>query len=75
MKAKRLPAGEALAALQARAPGAAPNPGFMAQLELWGEMGCAIEEGHPGYKQFMLAQVRVWWREGKARQGTLAIGN
>jgi hypothetical protein len=37
-----------------------PNPGFMAQLELWGEMGCCVDEDHPAYKQFMLDQVR--WR-------------
>jgi hypothetical protein len=29
----------------------------MAQLELWGEMGCCLDEDHPAYKQFLLDQV------------------
>lgn len=57
MKAKGLAAQEALGVLQARVPAACPNPGFVAQLELWGEMGCQIDEEHPGYKQYMLAKV------------------
>ncbi len=58
MKAKGLALQDALRVLQARVPAASPNPGFMAQLELWGEMGCQIDEDHPGYKQFLLAKVR-----------------
>jgi len=57
MKAKGLALQDALRVLQARIPHAAPNPGFMAQLELWGEMGCQIDEDHPGYKQYLLAKV------------------
>lgn len=52
MKAKGLSLQDALRVLQARVPHAAPNPGFMAQLELWGEMGCQIDEDHPGFKQY-----------------------
>lgn len=58
MKAKGLAVQDALRVLQARVPAAGPNPGFMAQLELWGEMGCEIDEDHAGYKQYMLAKVR-----------------
>lgn len=57
MKAKGLALQDALRVLKSRVPHAAPNPGFMAQLELWGEMGCQIDEGHPGYKQYLLAKV------------------
>lgn len=60
MKAKGLAVQDALRVMQARVPHAAPNPGFMAQLELWGEMGCQIDEEHPGYKQYMLSKV---WHE------------
>ncbi|KAF6264080.1 HAD-like domain-containing protein [Scenedesmus sp. NREL 46B-D3] len=63
MKAKGLALDEALAVLRARAPHASPNPGFMAQLELWGEMGCCVDEDHPVYKQFMLDQVARQWEE------------
>lgn len=55
-----MPVQDAVKLLQARVPQISPNPGFMAQLELWGEMGCVIDETHPGYKQFLLAQVRCW---------------
>lgn len=58
MKAKGLAVQDALRVLQARVPAACPNSGFMAQLELWGEMGCQIDEDHAGYKQYMLAKVR-----------------
>jgi hypothetical protein len=58
MKAKGLALDQALAVLRARAPHVSPNLGFMAQLELWGEMGCCCDEDHPAYKQFMLDQVR-----------------
>jgi hypothetical protein len=47
-----------LICLGPRAPRVSPNPGFLAQLELWGEMGCCVDEDHPAYKQFMLDQVR-----------------
>lgn len=57
MKAKGLELPKALEVLRGRAPHISPNPGFMAQLELWGEMGYQVEEGHPAYKQFMLDQV------------------
>jgi dual specificity phosphatase 12 len=57
MKAKGLALQQALEVLRARAPHVALNPGFMAQLELWGEMGCCLDEDHPAYKQFLLDQV------------------
>jgi dual specificity phosphatase 12 len=57
MKAKALSLDQALRVLQSRAPHISPNPGFMAQLELWADMGCQLDESHPGYKQFMLDQV------------------
>jgi dual specificity phosphatase 12 len=57
MKAKGVAVQDALRVLQARVPAACPNPGFMAQLELWGEMGCQIAEDHAGYKQYLLAKV------------------
>lgn len=57
MKAKGLALPQALDVLKARAPHISPNPGFMAQLELWGEMGYQVDEAHPAYKQFLLDQV------------------
>lgn len=57
MKAKGLALEQALGVLRAKAPHICPNPGFMAQLELWGEMGCCLDEEHPAYKQFLLDQV------------------
>jgi hypothetical protein len=29
----------------------------MAQLELWEDMGCCVDEDHPAHQQFMLDQV------------------
>jgi hypothetical protein len=40
----------------------------MAQLELWGEMGCCVDEDHPAYKQFMLDQVRQGKTHKKAKK-------
>jgi dual specificity phosphatase 12 len=70
MSAKGLPRDAALELVAAKVPGAAPNPGFVEQLGLWGDMGCQLDEGHPGYKRFLLEQVgevqgwmtgREWW--------------
>ncbi|WIA42276.1 hypothetical protein OEZ86_008291 [Tetradesmus obliquus] len=63
MKAKGLALEQALGVLRAKAPHICPNPGFMAQLELWGEMGCCLDEEHPAYKQFLLDQVAAQWQE------------
>eukprot|EP00878_Enallax_costatus_P046632 GHUV01056871.1.p1 GENE.GHUV01056871.1~~GHUV01056871.1.p1 ORF type:complete len:173 (+),score=31.26 GHUV01056871.1:277-795(+) len=61
MKAKGLGVPQALEILKARAPHVQPNPGFMAQLELWAEMSFQVDESHPAYKQFLLDQVTAAW--------------
>ena len=53
----------ALAALQRRCPAAAPNPGFMAQLELFFAMSCCLQDSYIPYKRFLLAQVGGRWVE------------
>ncbi len=59
MRAKRLDADAAMQALRVRAPGAMPNAGFLAQLQLWGDMGWDLDTAHPGYKQHQLDMVRL----------------
>lgn len=59
MKSKNLSLDAALDILKTRAPHIQPNAGFIAQLELWAEMGYEVDEAHPGYKQFLLDQVCV----------------
>eukprot|EP00879_Flechtneria_rotunda_P030268 GHRR01032881.1.p1 GENE.GHRR01032881.1~~GHRR01032881.1.p1 ORF type:complete len:356 (+),score=106.91 GHRR01032881.1:23-1090(+) len=73
MKAKGLTLPKALEVLRNKAPHASPNPGFMAQLALWGDMGCDIDEAHPAYKQFMLDQIAYCWEaEGWVDPGSFA---
>lgn len=50
----------AVAELQRHWPRAAPNPGFMAQLELFAAMGCSRLESYVPYKRFLLQQAS--WR-------------
>lgn len=50
MACEGLDAAAATAAVAAAVPGGAPNDGFASQLALWGEMGCALDRGHPRYR-------------------------
>lgn len=47
----------ALAALRRACPAAAPNAGFVAQLELFHAMGCRLQDGYVPYKRFLLQQA------------------
>ncbi len=47
----------ALAALRRVCPAAAPNAGFVAQLELFHAMGCRMQDGYVPYKRFLLQQA------------------
>lgn len=60
MRAKQLEPYEALVILRRSAPGAAPNPGFREQLQVWADMGWQLDVKHPSYKAFMLEQVRCY---------------
>lgn len=53
----------ALEALRRSHAGAFPNTGFVAQLALWGEMGCVLAEGHLPYKRFLLRQAGLQYSE------------
>ncbi|EFN52747.1 hypothetical protein CHLNCDRAFT_138334 [Chlorella variabilis] len=55
--------GAALAAVRRAAPAAAPNPGFVAQLELFYAMGCRLEESYVPYKRFLLQQAAQQYRQ------------
>jgi len=62
----------ALAVLRRACPAAAPNTGFMEQLELFYAMGCRLEDSYVPYKRFLLQQV---WRpcvENAGRSGRAA---
>jgi hypothetical protein len=81
MSAKGLSREAALDLLTSKVPGAAPNPGFLEQLGLWGDMGCQLDEGHPGYKRFLLDQVgrgpEMWlcgWSEGGCEDRGGSVG-
>lgn len=57
MRAAGLGPDEALAALRARHPAAEPNSGFVGQLRMFHDMGCALDPGHAPYKRFLLEQA------------------
>ena len=59
MRQRQLAPEAALSALRfvPGAAAAAPNPGFVAQLEMFGGMGCQLADGHQPYKRFLLQQV------------------
>ncbi|CAG9460130.1 unnamed protein product [Pedinophyceae sp. YPF-701] len=48
---------EALAGVRQVHPGAQPNEGFMAQLALFADMGCRIDNDHTGYRKFCAEQM------------------
>lgn len=58
MTARGLEPETALGVLRKRCPGAAPNAGFMNQLQLFYAMGCRLLESYVPYKRFLLQQVR-----------------
>lgn len=45
---------EALVFAKKMKPDIGPNHGFLSQLELFGEMGCELDDSHPAYKEFKL---------------------
>lgn len=47
----------ALGTLRRACPAAAPNDGFMAQLQLFHAMGCCLDEAYVPYKRFLLQQA------------------
>lgn len=47
---KHLSPDEALNVIRTNLPRAQPNSGFMAQLEMWHEMGCALVRGYEQYE-------------------------
>ena len=57
MSVKGLPLSDSLALVLSPHPSPSPNPGFMTQLELWQDMGGALDTDHPGYKRFCMEQV------------------
>jgi dual specificity phosphatase 12 len=57
---------KALAALRLGWPAAAPNPGFLQQLELFHAMGCRLLESYVPYKRFLLRQVAARWHSASS---------
>ncbi|KAI3431699.1 hypothetical protein D9Q98_004744 [Chlorella vulgaris] len=53
----------AVAELRRHWPRAAPNPGFMAQLELFAAMGCRLLESYVPYKRFLLQQAAQQYQQ------------
>jgi dual specificity phosphatase 12 len=71
MAARRLPRAEDALALMragARPAGAAdhlrPNDGFLAQLDLFGEMGWQVDENLPAYRAYRAERAAAAWLEG-----------
>eukprot|EP00048_Salpingoeca_helianthica_P006803 m.102958 g.102958 ORF g.102958 m.102958 type:complete len:330 (+) comp14130_c1_seq2:128-1117(+) len=57
MHARGLPCSPAFKFLKRAYRPACPNPGFVNQLKLFGEMGARIDESHPGYRLHRLQHV------------------
>jgi dual specificity phosphatase 12 len=57
MRGRGLPAARALTALRAVHPAAAPNAGFLAQLDLFEAMGCRLDVAHAPYRRFLMDQA------------------
>eukprot|EP00887_Chlorella_sp_A99_P000566 scaffold17.g566.t1 len=73
MAAQGLGAAAALAAVRAAHPAAAPNAGFVSQLELWADMGCTLRDSHLPYKRYLLAQAaRQYEQSGTLDAAALA---
>lgn len=66
MAGEQLTADAALAAVQAAHPAAAPNAGFCTQLQLFGEMGCRLDDEHAPYRRFRVAQLAAAHAAGTA---------
>eukprot|EP00873_Tetraselmis_striata_P007861 jgi/Tetstr1/428125/TSEL_018177.t2 len=54
---------EALASVRAAHPSANPNYGFMQQLQLYQEMGYALDPTNAAYKRFALQQLGQRWED------------
>ena len=57
MVAESLSCDAALTAVQAAHPGAAPNDGFLTQLQMFGTMRCRLDDSHAPYRRFRVAQA------------------
>jgi dual specificity phosphatase 12 len=72
MAAESLSSEAALAAVQAAHPAAAPNDGFVAQLQLFGDMQCRLNESHAPYRRFRVARAASAHAAGTAQAGDAA---
>ncbi|KAL4420279.1 hypothetical protein ABPG77_005619 [Micractinium sp. CCAP 211/92] len=63
----------ALAALRRACPAAAPNAGFVAQLQLFHAMGCRLQDGYVPYKRFLLQQAANHYQETGALPAAEAL--
>eukprot|EP00798_Chlamydomonas_sp_ICE-L_P008654 gene8654-34106_t len=58
MKTRSLGAEEAIELIRQKWPNASPNEGFEAQLGLFQDMKCSLDEDHPVYRMWCLGRVR-----------------
>ncbi|EPQ27289.1 uncharacterized protein PFL1_05212 [Pseudozyma flocculosa PF-1] len=59
MSTRRISTSEAVKMIQARRARAQPNPGFMAQLELYEQVGYEIDMRHQAVRRFLMSKTNI----------------